>query len=95
MPYIVTQEIRKRAKELGVTVKSSTDPAKKLDVYQEGKKIASIGQAGSNDYHLWQKQVSKAYADQRRKLYYMRHPYKTRMVNGVYTADYLAKQLLW
>ena len=60
MPYAITTEIQNRAKKLGVTVKSSYDKTKKLDVYQNGKLIASIGQAGAMDYHLWKKEKSEA-----------------------------------
>lgn len=94
MPYIVTDEIKRRAEKLGVTVKSSTDPKKKLDVYMNDKLIARIGQAHAFDYHLW-RAVDAKHADERRKAYYNRHTYSVKQINGIYTADYLAKKLLW
>lgn len=95
MPYTITNELKQRAKSIGVEVKSSTDPSKKLDVYQNGKLIARIGQADAMDYLLYKASKGKAYADNRRKLYYIRHPYNAKQISGVYTADYLAKALLW
>ena len=95
MPYVVTEEIRRRAQQLGVTVKSSANKNKKLDVFQDGKKIASIGAAGMMDFHLWKKEKGDKYAQERRLLYHNRHPYNLKKVNGKWTADYLSKFILW
>ncbi len=95
MPYTITNELLQRAKKLGVTIKSSTDSSKKLDVYQNGKLIARIGQYGAKDYHLHKKEHGEAYAQEKRRLYYQRHPYDIKKISGIYTPDYLAKALLW
>ncbi len=95
MPYIITNELSNRAKRLGITIKSSTDKTKKLDVYDGNKLIARIGQHGAKDYHLHKKEHGEAYAQEKRRLYYQRHPYNVKKKDGVYTADYLAKALLW
>jgi hypothetical protein len=39
-----------KAKELGVTIKPSTQLHKKIDVYKNGRKIASIGDKRYKDY---------------------------------------------
>jgi hypothetical protein len=43
MPQTNLVKARARAKELGVTVKPSTLKHKKLDVFKDGIKVASIG----------------------------------------------------
>lgn len=98
MTYTVTQEIKRRAKALGVEVRPSRNPKKKLDVYDKDDNsfIASIGQAGANDYHLWLKEKGQAYANERRRLYHIRHKGEApRIKNGKPTASHLAKVLLW
>ena len=90
--YTITKYTRDRAKELGVTVKHSTDPTKKIDVYKNGVKIVSCGGLGYNDYPTYMKLKGKEYADERRRLYRIRHT-KDRNVPG--TAGYYADKLLW
>jgi len=89
--YFITPYTYSRAKRLGVTVKPSTNPTKKIDVFR-GKKIASVGANGMMDYPTYQKVKGKAYATKRRRLYKMRHE-KDRHIKG--TAGYYADQLLW
>jgi hypothetical protein len=61
------------AKKIGVTVKPSTVKGKKIDVFKDGAKIASIGAQGYLDYPHYIKEKGKAYADERRRLYHIRH----------------------
>jgi len=50
-PYTIKAYSRQRARELGVRIKVSTKPDKKLDVFsKKGEKLASIGAAGMGDY---------------------------------------------
>ena len=44
LPYTIA-----RAKRLGVIVQPSTSKGKKIDVFKDGKKIASIGAIGYGD----------------------------------------------
>jgi len=92
MPYVITQYTRDRAKALGVTVKHSTNPTKKLDVFRDGVKVASCGGMGYNDYPTFMKKYGKEVADEHRRRYKIRHA-KDRKVVG--TAGYYADQLLW
>ena len=86
--YDIQPYTKKKAKELGVEVKPSTNPEKKIDVYKKGEKIASIGAIGYNDYPTFLLK-DKSLADFRRKLYHLRHK-KDSGINGYY-----ARELLW
>lgn len=90
--YTITKYTRDQAVKLGVTVKHSTNPVKKLDVFKNGVKIASCGATGYNDYPTFMKKCGKEYADGRRKLYKQRHS-KDRKVVG--SPGYYADKLLW
>jgi len=92
MPYTITKYTRNQAKKLGVTVKPSVNSKKKIDVFKDGKKIASVGAIGYKDYPTYTKTKGKAYADDRRRLYKIRHQ-KNR--NKVGTNSYYADKLLW
>jgi len=91
-PYSITQYTREQAKRIGVTVKYSSNTDKKIDVWKDGKKIASVGASGYNDYPTYMKLKGKEYADRRRKLYKIRHE-KDR--HERWTNGWLADQLLW
>lgn len=97
MPYTITQEIKNRAKALGIEVKSSKNPAKKLDAYKDGVFQTSFGAAGYKDYHLYKKQEGQQVANAKRQQYKARHE-KDRHVkyrDGKLTAGYLADKVLW
>jgi hypothetical protein len=91
-PYKITYYTRLKAKELGVTVKLSTIKGKKIDVFRNGKKVASIGALGYGDFPTFLKTKGKEYAEKRQKAYKMRHE-KDRHKIG--TPGYYADQLLW
>jgi hypothetical protein len=90
MPYSISDYSFQQAKKLGVEIKPSKNPKKKIDVYK-GKKIISIGASGYKDYPTYMKQ-NKTLADERRRLYKSRHE-KDRHIKG--TAGYFADQILW
>ena len=71
--YTITEYSRDQAKKLGVTIKPSTNKGKKLDVFKDGKKLASIGALGMGDFPTYMKTKGKEYADERRRLYKIRH----------------------
>jgi len=92
LPYTFAQ-----AKKLGVTIKPSTNRLKKIDVFKDDKKVASIGARGMNDYPTYLEKEKKGYfrkgyANNRRKLYKQRHNKDRHKVgsNGWY-----ADKLLW
>jgi len=90
--YEITDYSYKQAKRLGVTIKPSTNKKKKIDVYKDGNKIASIGSIGYYDYPTYVNDLGKDYADTRRKAYKKRHE-KDRHIKG--TPGYYADQILW
>jgi hypothetical protein len=93
MGYQIKQYSYRRAKDLGVTIKPSTVAGKKIDVFNKrGEKIASIGALGYGDYPTFMKNKGKEYAEEKRKLYKMRHA-KDRVVYG--TPGYYADKILW
>jgi hypothetical protein len=92
MTYQITDYTLKKAKQLGVKVKPSSNSKKKLDVFKNNEKIASVGGAGYKDYPTYLKTNGKQYADKRRELYKIRHE-KDRKIIG--SAGYFADKLLW
>ena len=95
--YRVTAEIKRRAAELGLTVKPSKNPDKKLDAYKDGVFQASFGATGYKDYHIYKREYGEEKANQIRRAYKARHS-KDRVIktrNGKYTPGYLADKILW
>ena len=90
--YQLTDYTKQKASELGVMVKQSTNPKKKLDVYKSGKKVASVGATGYKDYPTFLKLDGKEYADKRRSLYKKRHAKDLTVVGS---NGYYANKLLW
>jgi hypothetical protein len=88
-----TAYTRKRARQLHVDVRPSTDPKKKIDVFnKKGKKVASVGARGMMDFPTYKKERGMAFAKTRRRLYKIRHN-KDRFRKG--TPGYYADKLLW
>jgi len=92
--YQITDYTKRQAKKLNVDVKPSTRKNKKLDVYKNGDYIVSVGDSRYSDYptYIKTKGKGKKYADERRRLYKIRHE-KTRGVVG--SASWYADLLLW
>jgi len=93
MAYRIKSYTKGRARALGVVVKPSTVDGKKIDVFNRaGKKLASVGAIGYGDYPTFKEQKGKEFADNKRRLYKMRHQ-KDRVVRG--TPGWYADKLLW
>lgn len=90
--YIITDYTKNKANKLKVIVKPSTNKNKKIDVYKNDIKIASIGASGYGDYPTFIKSNSQQYADKRRKLYKIRHNADRKVINS---NGYFADKLLW
>lgn len=90
--YDIKPYTKQQAKLLGVQVKSSSNPKKKIDVYKNNEKIASVGAIGYNDYPTFLQTKGKAYADIRRKAYKSRHEKDRNKPN---TPGFYADKLLW
>jgi hypothetical protein len=85
MPQTNIPAAQRNAKKLGVEVKASKEKFKKLDVFKNGEKVASIGDIRYSDY-LTHKD------EERKRLYKQRHA-KDRKVKG--SAGYYADKILW
>lgn len=87
--YQITDYTKQRAKEIGVEVRPSLNPDKKVDVFKNNHKIASIGSINYLDYPSYIREKGKSYANFRRRLYHLRHS-KDHRLEGL-----LSKFLLW
>jgi hypothetical protein len=97
MAYKILPYSFRKAKELGVVIKPSTNLLKKIDVFKNGKKIATIGARGMNDYPTYLEKekkgyYEKGYAYKRRKLYKERHEKDRHKVGS---NGYYADKILW
>lgn len=90
--YEITDYSKKKAKALGVTIKPSTNKKKKIDVFKNGNKLTSIGAIGYKDYPTYMKEQGKQYADERRRLYKLRHANETQKKDS---ASFYATNILW
>ena len=83
---------KSRARDLGVTIRESTQATKKLDVFRGSRKVASIGAKGMMDYPTYVKLRGKTYAKKRRRLYKLRHERDRHVRNS---PGFYADNLLW
>ncbi len=85
MANYVMSRVKANARKIGVTVKPSTRKGKKIDVFRNQKKLASIGDASMADF-------TKHRDEQRRKNFKSRFQ-KQRTKVG--TPAYFSDRLLW
>ena len=90
--YKISNRTKQKAKELGVSVKSSTKKNKKIDVVKAGKVVASIGHNQYKDFHVYKREDGIKKANERKRLYKIRHQ-KTRVKKG--TPSFYSDKLLW
>ena len=95
--YRILTNQRKAAKKLGVTIRPSTRSNKKIDVYKNGLKVASIGDVRYKDYWIYKREeaqgkVPKGTAQQRKQMYRARHGQECNLVG---TPGYYACRILW
>ena len=86
--YEISPKSYKVAKQYGLQIEPSVRKNKKIDVYKDGRYIASIGDSRYADFHIYVKENGKAYANERARLYYLRH-------KNASLREQLAKLLLW
>lgn len=93
MPYKIKQYTYDVAKKLNVIIKPSTRAGKKIDVYDSnGDYLLSVGAIAYNDYPTYIETHGKKYADERRRLFLVRHG--SNIMKRGSPAWYAAK-LLW
>ena len=90
--YNITNYTKNQAKKLNVEVKPSTNKKKKIDVYKNDKKKASVGFFGAYDYPTYIETKGLKYANERRKLYKIRH---SKDLKEIGSNGYYANKLLW
>ena len=90
--YHITNYSKQQAQKLGVTIKPSTRKHKKIDVYQQGKLVASIGDSRYLDFPNYIKLNGLAYAERKRSLYKMRHSKDRQKKNS---PGFYADSILW
>ena len=94
--FLISDYHRRKARILGVNINYSESPGKKLDVFKDGKKVAAIGDSNYMDFISYLKaeqdgKYPKGYADERRRLYKIRHKRNTKPG----TPGYYAFNILW
>jgi hypothetical protein len=87
--YQVRPRHLQQAKKLGVTIQPSKKGNYKLDVYKDGSLLASIGNRHYGDYVMYLEEKGKAYADERKRLYHIRHK------NDKGVKGFLSRIILW
>jgi hypothetical protein len=90
--YKIKKYSYEQAKKLGVDIKPSSNKKKKIDVFKEGNKIASIGANGYKDFGMYLEENGKAYANKRRTLYKNRHEKDRKIKNS---NGWFASNILW
>lgn len=90
MKYKILPYTYYQAKKHNVTVKPSKNPQKKIDVFKNKIRIASVGAIGYDDYPTFWKKYGKTFADYKRNLYRKRHKRDLKSGNGFW-----ANVLLW
>lgn len=90
--YEISQASYNIAKKMNLVIKKSILINKKIDVYKNGMKIASVGDINYFDYQMYKVNMGITYAKERRRLYMIRHKndIKKKDSNG-----YFAFKLLW
>ena len=88
--YEITSRSKKIAKENNLILKPSKDKKHKIDVFNEKGFINSIGALGYSDYPTYLNTETKAYADERKRLYKIRHKKDLNTPKGR-----LANLILW
>ena len=86
--YEISKQTYRIAKHYGLDIYPSKKLNKKLDVFKDGKYLCSIGDSRYKDFHIYLKENGKAFAEERARLFYMRHKKGTLKEN-------LSKILLW
>lgn len=87
LPYSFEQ-----AKRLGVIIKPSSNPKKKIDVFKNGVKLASVGDPNYKDFPYYTKENGIEFAKGRQRLYRIRHERNRKKVGS---ASYWSDQILW
>lgn len=83
--YKITNYSRIQARKLGVSIRLSSNPKKKIDVFKNGTKVASIGAIGYSDF-------ATTGDKEQRRLYRLRHSGEEKRVGS---PGFYAWYILW
>ena len=92
MNYKILPYSYRQAKLLGVIIKPSVKKDKKIDVYKDNKLVCSVGAKGYKDYPTYIEENGKQFADNRRRLYKIRHQTDRTVVGS---NGWSADKILW
>ena len=92
MTYQINNYSFAKAKLLNVDIKPSKFKNKKIDVYKNNIFICSIGDIRYLDYPTYITTHNKKYAEERRRLYKLRH---NKDIDKIGSAGYYAFHILW
>lgn len=91
--YDIKPRTERIANELAVIIFPSDNPKYKLDVYDgRGRFMFRIGSSAYSDYPTYIETHGKKFADNRRRLYILRH---AKEIENVGTRGWFAYKLLW
>ena len=95
--YRIKTGQRLAARRLGVVIRPSTEKNKKLDVFKNGIKIASVGDIRYGDFWTYVQdekynRAPKGTASERRRLYKIRHANEC---SAPGTVGFYACKILW
>ena len=90
--YKITEYSINQAKKYGYIIKSSSRRIKKIDVFLNGIFLGSIGDTSYSDYPSYIQSHGLDFANERRRLYHIRHRKDIAVVNSL---GYIASILLW
>jgi len=91
--YDILPYTKNQAKKIGVKILPSRKKDKKIDVFtKDNDYICSVGALGYGDFPTFRKQYGSAFADNKRRLYKMRHEKDRHKVGS---RGWFADQLLW
>lgn len=93
--YVISPYSKMKARKLKVRILPSMNPKKKIDVFKNGVKVASIGDVQYNDFPKYVALIGIEGANKRREAYHARHSHEPEIKNGLYTPSYYAKNILW
>ena len=87
---MITEYTRNQAKKFGVQVRPSKRANKKIDVFRGDTYIGSAGAKGYSDFGIYLEKGDKKFAEERRRLYRLRHTKGKKD-----SPSWLAWSLLW
>jgi hypothetical protein len=94
MSYRITNYTKQQAAKHGLTVKPSQVKGKKISVYKGDDYLGSVGSIGYDDFGVFKSKYGQVHANERRRLYHMRHRQEAGY-NQKYSRSWLASHLLW